>query len=304
MDHRSADRPLDEGVVAEIVADQLPFLAGAHVERLGAGWDNELFIVADEWVLRFPKRAERVAWQARERQIVALAREALGALVPVFDHVGDPSRLFPYPFVAYRALPGVAADHLTEPSAAFAADLGEALGRLHVIDPCRVPATPTGREEEALGVHLTDLVTYASAVRAHLTDDRLAEAEPYLTGRIDVPHAACSRRFTHNDICAEHVLVDPADGRLSGIVDWTDAMATDPVVDFVGLITIGDWAFIDQVIAAYPLALDEDFGARVTWLARALTLRWLGEALTEESAALSTHLEWVDRAFKGSPAMT
>lgn len=59
MDCRSADRSLDEGVVAAIVADQLPFLAGAHVERLGAGWDNELFIVANDWVLRFPKRAAR-----------------------------------------------------------------------------------------------------------------------------------------------------------------------------------------------------------------------------------------------------
>jgi len=134
VDCRSADRSLDEGVVAAIVADQLPFLAGAHVERLGAGWDNELFIVANDWVLRFPKRAERVAWQARERQIVELAGEALGTLVPAFDLVGDPSQLFPYPFVAYKALPGVAADYLAEPSAALAADLGDALGRLHAID--------------------------------------------------------------------------------------------------------------------------------------------------------------------------
>lgn len=304
MDCRSADRSLDEGVVAAIVADQLPFLAGAHVERLGAGWDNELFIVANDWVLRFPKRAERVAWQARERQIVELAGEALGTLVPAFDLVGDPSQLFPYPFVAYKALPGVAADYLAEPSAALAADLGDALGRLHAIDPCRVPATPAGWEDEALGDHLTDLVAYVSALRAHLAGDLLAEAEPYLTGRIDLPRAAASRRFTHNDICAEHVLVDPATGRLSGLIDWTDAMATDPAVDFVGLITIGDWRFIDKVIAAYPLALDEDFGARLDWLARALTLRWLGEALTEESAAPATHLKWVERAFTGHPAMT
>ncbi len=304
MDCRSADRPLDEGAVAAIVADQIPFLAGAHVGRLGAGWDNELFIVAGEWVLRFPKRAERAAWQARERQIVKLAGEALGSLVPAFDHVGEPSELFPYPFVAYRVLPGVAEDHPAGPSAALATDLGEGLGRLHAIDPSRVPPTPTGWEDEVLGDHLTDLVAYVSALRAHLCGDLLAEAEPYLTSRIDLPRAAGSRRFTHNDICAEHVLVDPATGRLSGLIDWTDAMVTDPAVDFVGLITIGDWRFVDQVIAAYPLDLDEDFGARLEWLARALTLRWLGEALTGESRAPAAHLTWVERAFIGHSATT
>lgn len=81
-------------------------------------------------------------------------------------------------------------------------------------------------------------------------------------------------------------------------------MATDPAADLVGLITIGDWRFIDKVIAAYPLVLDEDFGTRLDWLARALTLRWPGEALTEESAAPVTRLKWVERVFTGHPAMT
>jgi aminoglycoside phosphotransferase (APT) family kinase protein len=37
--------------------------------------------------------------------------------------------------------------------------------------------------------------------------------------------------FCHNDLGAEHLLVDVGRGEITGIIDWTDAAVTDPARD-------------------------------------------------------------------------
>ena len=58
--------------MSDLVAVQFPDLAGQAIARLGAGWDHELFCVGDQWILRFPRRAEPVPWLAREITITAM----------------------------------------------------------------------------------------------------------------------------------------------------------------------------------------------------------------------------------------
>ena len=65
---------------------------------LAAGWDNEPFMVGEDWVFRFPKRAQQVPWLLREIEAMPVVAEALGSMVPRFEHVGEPSPAFPYPF--------------------------------------------------------------------------------------------------------------------------------------------------------------------------------------------------------------
>lgn len=43
---------------------------------------------------------------------------------------------------------------------------------------------------------------------------------------------AARRVFSHNDLGIEHVLVDPATLRITGVIDWSDAALTDPAYDF------------------------------------------------------------------------
>jgi len=143
VDQRSSDQRLDEGIVSALVAAQFPDLAGQPVSWLGAGWDHELFCAGCQWIFRFPRRAERVPWLLREVEITAVAAETLPAMIPVFEKMGEPSRAFPYPFVGYRKVPGVGADHSRgRDPAGLAADLGRLFSALHSIGPSRIPPTP------------------------------------------------------------------------------------------------------------------------------------------------------------------
>jgi aminoglycoside phosphotransferase (APT) family kinase protein len=298
VDGRSSDWHLDEEVVSGLVAAQFPDLAGREVARYGAGWDNELFCVGGEWIFRFPRRAERVPWLTREIEIMSIAAETLAPAIPVFERLGTPGDAFPYPFVGYRPLPGVGADRAGESGrAGLAADIGALLGRLHRIDPSRVRPTPDGWEREPWENLRAELTADADLARPLLPPDLLTSAEPYLAGQVSPPPQDGPLRFIHADICPDHVIVDPATGRLTGLIDFTDAMAGDPVLDFVGLIGIGGYGFISNVAAHYDLPLGESFGARLGWLCRVLTLTWLADAAAHDPASVGKHASWVARAF-------
>jgi aminoglycoside phosphotransferase (APT) family kinase protein len=300
--NRGTDRDLDAALVAELIVEQFAYLAGLEVDHFGDGWDNEVFSVGHEWLFRFPKRSDVVPWLAREIELMPLVNEALGVLAPRFEHIGAPSARFPYPFVGYRRLPGIGADHMPAPDVApgvgLAEELGLALSRLHQIDPNRVPRTPAGWEDEPWSEHRKDLVAVADLARSALPPSLLRRTEPYLAGQIAEPLQDGPQRFIHNDICADHVLVNPSTGRLAGLIDFNDAMVGDPVHDFVGLITIGRLTFIQEVVRRYELAVGGSFNHKLIWLARTLTLKWLADAVLADEPAIANHLTWVERAFE------
>jgi aminoglycoside phosphotransferase (APT) family kinase protein len=301
VDGRSSDWHLDEEIVSGLIAVQFPDLADRAVTRYGAGWDNQLFRVGDEWIFRFPRRAERVPWLVREIEIMAIAAETMAPAIPAFERFGVPSDAFPYPFVGYRPVPGVGADEAGESGPAghssLAADIGALLSRLHRIDPFRVPPTPDGWEREPWAVLRAELAAVADLARPLLGPDLLPRAKPYLAGQVREPPQDGPLRFIHNDICPDHVIVDPDTGRLNGLIDFGDAMTGDPVLDFVGLIGIDGYRFISRVTASYDLPLGDSFGARLGWLCRVLTLTWLADAAAHDRPSIGKHMSWVARAF-------
>lgn len=294
------DRPLDATVVETLLAEQFPDLAGRPVRRWSAGWDNELFMVGDDVVFRFPKRAERVRWLIREIALMPVAADALGDLVPAFEWYGEPSAAFPYPFVGYRCQPGVGADQTGTATASLrlAHQVGDALTRLHRSDPRRVPPPPEDLGATSEGL-LARMASLGEQVAPLLEPPLAADVSPYLDGSLDPPDPPSDLRVIHNDICPDHVLVDPETGDLTGLIDWSDAVVGDPVMDFVGLIGIGDHSFIAAVLANYRLGVDEGFAVRLDWWAKRLTLTWLAEAARADPEQVAKHLTWVRRAFAG-----
>lgn len=289
---------LTKEVVARLIADQFPDLAGHVVTKFGAGEDHWLFSIGRDQIARFPQRPERVAWLIREIEIVSIARDSLSSRVPHFEHVGQPTKDFPYPFVIYRVLPGVGADKSrVRELKGLAEDIGHLLGNLHRIDATRIPPTPGGWEMPPWGKLRTDLVSVADTVRPLLPTELRKRAEPYLSGSVVEPAQSGPTSFIHNDICPNHLIVNPYTGRLVGLIDFTDAMVGEVVFDFVGLIGIDGYGFIDQVAHHYDLPRGEQFESKLEWLARTLTLRWLAKAAINGSGDVSKHLSWVRYAF-------
>jgi len=283
------------------VRAQFPQVDSDGLRPLGSGWEFDAWETPDGWVFRFPRRREAPAQLLRERRFLDLVRPVLAPEVAVPEPVlwGEPDRWFPWPFAGYRTIPGRGADHpgLT-PHPELPRQIGTALGRLHAMD--EAAARSVGVPEDREGV-----VEWAEEVREEVAvlrglSPEVDEAVVWLEEleAIPAPYEG-PLRLVHNDLCPDHVLLDPATGELRGILDWTDTSLGDPALDFVFLVTWGGWATAEAVLAAYAEegpALDDDFSSRLDTMARIMSLHWLHEA-KERGVGLEKRLEWVENAF-------
>jgi aminoglycoside phosphotransferase (APT) family kinase protein len=210
--------------VAELLATHLPGYRVRSVEPAGAGLDNETFLVNGRLIVRF--RTGDAAPVEREAHLLAAVAEISPLPVPrpVFAAAGA---------MAYPALPGVPLLSLPQaPRPGIAAELGAFLEALHAADPehwaglADVDVVP-------LGEWLSDTAESVAAVFSSIPPERRPAVEAFLAAA--VPDGGFEPVFSHHDLGIEHVLVDPATSRITGVIDWTDAALVDPAYDF-GLI--------------------------------------------------------------------
>lgn len=295
------DRYLDVEVARSVIRAAFPNVDVARLDPVGSGWEFDVFVTADDWAFRFPRRAEYQGLFDRERPVLALTRSALppDIAVPFVELLGAPSREFPYRFAGHRFIEGVAADSVhPDLHAEMAGSIARALGTIHAVPIAAARAAgvsemgPPGegvyewfRRNLTGARQLTDsghIVQHAVAWVSEL-DDALRPLEAPL-------------RFIHQDLSPDHLVVDPSTGRLTGILDWTFTALGDAARDFVTCATFGGWSFVERVLADYPGAVDGGFRERLRYMARLLSVMWLGEAQLN-GGDVAKHITWVENAF-------
>jgi aminoglycoside phosphotransferase (APT) family kinase protein len=294
-----ADRPLTKADVRATLRAQFPDITVDPLTHLGSGWEFDVFTTGDDWVFRFPRRSSVASWIARESAVLALVRTALEPdfVVPKVELEGAGGPWFPYSFVGHRRVPGVEADapEASAHSSSMMLDLADFLGRLHAIDPHEARVAGLEIEPDEMGAWLSEVLELEPSLRR--IDPRLESPLRWLLGPPAVPPPyRGAPRVLHNDLCPDHLLVDPGSGRLVGVIDWTDTAMGDPVLDFVVFAPWRGWRFTQGVLAHYPIPLDEGALERLDFLSKVLSLEWLHDAV-ERGGDLDKHLRWVANAF-------
>jgi aminoglycoside phosphotransferase (APT) family kinase protein len=292
------DRPLSAKTVSAAISACFPEVNSASPRFLGSGWEYDAWLTADGWVFRFPRRAEAAGYFELEQRVHDLVARFLppDVAIPHAELLGQPAAGFPYPIAAHRFIPGVPSDeaevrHL--PS--LAREIGRALGAIHSIPVGSARAAGLSEIEVAgRGEWIESGLSVLDAMRGQ--DPVVDRAVEWVRRSATIEEPPAPLRFIHHDLSPEHLLVDPASGRLTGILDWTDAIIGDAARDFVFLVAWRGWEFTEEVLRAYPHPVDAGFRDRLRFKARILTPIWLGLA-----HARGTEIEkltgWVHNAY-------
>jgi hypothetical protein len=92
------DRPLNVEIARSVIRAAFPHVDVSRVEYVGSGWEFDVYVTADGWAFRFPRRVEYQSLFEREAPVLALARSILPreTAVPLVELTGVASREFPY----------------------------------------------------------------------------------------------------------------------------------------------------------------------------------------------------------------
>jgi aminoglycoside phosphotransferase (APT) family kinase protein len=274
VDQPGAAIVVDAELVAALVRDQHPAFAGA-VRLAARGWDNAMFRVGDRHVVRVPRDAETAAQVEKEIRWMPDIAARLPVPSPVPLAVGRPSARLPWVWSILRWHAGTLADAVDASArTAFAEQLADAVAALHSPAPADAPAdTFRGRPlagfdaeaEHWFGTTPLEAAE-ADALRAIW---RAGVASPAWSG---------PPLWLHNDLHPANLLVDPATGMLTAVIDFGDLGVGDPAGD----------------LAAAWMTFDPEgrrrFRARLTELAGYDADAWRrGHAIAAVMAAITLH---------------
>lgn len=250
------------------IVTAFPQLAGMQVGLLGEGYDFQVFEDGEGCLFRFPKREQASVKLGKESRLLPDLADWLSLPVPRFDYLGRSTS--GRPFARYRKLPGDPGDVVDVVDRdVVARQLGLFLGRLH--------AYPVETAREAGVPEETNLVA-GWRLRSLERLDRIAqsavdlhELRSYLEDESPSPFEG-SARLVHNDLWAEHVLIDEHSGSVSGVIDWGDAVVSDPTVDFACLYAWYGERWLGCVLDSYPGRRDSEIIVRARYLAACLAI--------------------------------
>ncbi|MFJ6895969.1 phosphotransferase family protein [Streptomyces hokutonensis] len=250
-------------LVRSLLKDSAADSTGPEVRPVAEGGGHSTWWVGTRHVLRLAPDREATLRQRRELRLRDLVRPYLPVAVPTSVAHGEWA-----PGLSYTLdtkVPGRSGED-QDVSAVGEADLAGLLTGLR-----EVPV----RQAEALGVPRTAPRSLEALRRtAEQAAERLAAADEFdaarlhqLTqpGAVQLAAQSATAVLVHHDLKGEHLVVS-ADGRVRGVLDWTDAALGDPAEDIAGL------ASAVGAPAAVRAATLAGYGARPClrglWLAR------------------------------------
>ena len=232
-----------------------PELAFTRAELDDYGDDNQVVVLDGAWIVRFPRNDEYRARFAAERNLLAALHPVTHVCVPHYEFVAPDGSFGAYRRIAgtemtppvFRALDAAAQRTVLTELAGFLAAI-HALPAATIAQPDGfIPQTWSGEQFAALyrGMRRAKIARVVDATS-------LARFDAFHDAHEKVPAGVA--RLVHDDISDDHILI--ADGRLSGIIDFSDASFGDAAIDFAWFWRLGE-AAVDTVLGAYGLAAQD-----------------------------------------------
>ncbi len=216
---------IDVELVAGLIVDQHPDLAGRALVPLARGWDNESFRLGDDLVVRLPRRAAAVPLVDHEHRWLGELALGLPLPIPAPVRIGRPGRGYPWAWTIVPWLAGAPWES-TPPSDTRLAgrQLGAFLAALHRRAPSDAPhnpfrGVPLAERAERFDAGLFVLGSRVDAGRCRKVFAELRSAPAWDGAPV----------WLHGDLHPLNLLVDG--GALSAVVDFGDVCAGDPATD-------------------------------------------------------------------------
>ena len=229
----AAEVEIPEDLVRSLLHEQHADLATLPLRRLAEGWDNVIWRLGDDLIVRLPRRQMGAVLVRHEQRWLPELAAGLPLPVPVPVRMGVPGCGYPWAWSVCPWLPGVEIERAPPADWGDAArQLGGFLAALHRPAPADAPpnpyrGVPLADRAERFEQGVRDLADTVDGPALHRLWDELV-ATPAWPG---------PAMWLHGDVHPLNLLVH--EGRLAAVIDFGDLTAGDPASDLAGA-----WTFL------------------------------------------------------------
>lgn len=248
----------------DLVRSNFPEVSFDEVTLVTKGWDNDVLILDDKCIFRFPKRENSKKIFVSEVKLLEYLQPGSPVDIPKYEYLAMEE-----PFGGYLKIKGeemlpANLQKVEETNQRLIAkQLGDFLTFLHST-PIEV-ANSAGFYEESDGYWWSQGRTaerYESIKKLlfpKLTRDEVAwishQFDTYLELKFDF-----DLTVIHSDFVRDHIFFDGI-SKITGVIDFADVELGDPALDFTGLWDYGE-SFVIKVLEHYKGEVDPDFLSR------------------------------------------
>ncbi|MEH7392570.1 aminoglycoside phosphotransferase family protein [Bacillus sp. JJ1474] len=244
---------MKEDEMLNFLMNTFPNLEIREVQANTNGWDNNIYILNNEIVFRFPKSEDLLSKILNEGKILNLLKYKKPILcIPDYEYVFSGSDLkgVKYSFLKGKSLGEYPINNLRD-NPNNAKLIGDFLTKLHSIDV----SNPNLINLETIHTLKYWENLYSSVkndIFPFLNDQRQNEINEVFTNFIDLfPSLTFKKSIIHGDLTASNIIYNKGKNCIDGIIDFTDAQIGDPAFDFAGLYWSFGSEFTKDVLSWY-----------------------------------------------------
>lgn len=221
----AAEVDITAELVHALLRAQHPDLADLPLAPLAFGWDNVLFRLGEELIIRLPRRQVAVRLIESELRWLPVLAPRLPLPIPTPVRAGAPGDGYPWPWTIVPFFPGASmAETPPADAEAGALALGAFLKALHLPAPPDAPVSPVrgvalAQRTEVVRTRIERLHGVIDVARANAVWDRCVLA----------PEWPGPPLWLHGDLHPANIIVHA--GRVSAVVDFGDLTGGDPATD-------------------------------------------------------------------------
>lgn len=226
-------------LVKQLIQEQFPFWSHLSVNPIPvSGWDNRMFRLGSELVVRFPSAACYAEQVFKEQRWLPILAKHLPFLIPQPVAIGKPSLGYPWHWSIYTWIEGDNADSLGQQDRyRFARDLAAFLHELRALDSKAGPVP--GEHNFYRGAHPSIYDHEAQAAIEQLSSVIDVNAVRHVWAKALSSSWLHEPVWVHGDVSPGNILV--RDGRLIAVIDFGCLGVGDPACDLVMA-----WNFFDK----------------------------------------------------------
>ncbi|WP_404451522.1 aminoglycoside phosphotransferase family protein [Virgibacillus necropolis] len=226
----------------------MPNLQIDHIKTNNSGWDNDIIVINQKIVFRFPKTTEIANKVIKEVTLLeSILKQHPIVNVPKYGSLYDENKYLKC--VYYRYIEGVSLSKfkLIPNRTENAKLLGEFLTKLHSLE--NPPKLITDHTFEFWN-KLYESVK--KEVYPFLNEDQQEEVtETFGEFLSDFSTLTYPKTVIHGDLSSSNIIFDEKSKNINGIIDFTDAQIGDPAFDFAGFYWDYGPEFTKEVLSYY-----------------------------------------------------